>query len=427
MIGSSRPARTTAVNTPGRIARVAAGLCALVVMAAAAREPGSLAQELARLDAALARAEAAADAAPDDAPARLCALALAAERAGWSPDPAAPGQVLAQIAQAGQRFGPRPDLALLHAQLCLRLHDLPCVQAALGRIGPLVQSKEARLLAADLARERGELATAQAAWEALLARSRDWDVLARVAWLAARTGHDAQADALYAEAQDGLSAFELPEYAFLARERGLLALMRGRHEDAAAHYARAERALPGDWRTTDLQAEWLGAEGRFDEAIAAYQALLARAPRPEIAQALGDLYRRSGQPERAAPWHAQALAGYLASVERGEVQYLHHLAGYYADVDEDGEAALPFAARDLQLRPNFLAADQYAWALYRAGRYDEAKAASEPVLAAGAADAPLLVHAALIRLATGDAQQGRALLARAAAVNPRYEAFHAHR
>ncbi|HNE01859.1 MAG TPA: hypothetical protein PLQ18_09145, partial [Plasticicumulans sp.] len=88
---------------------------------------------------------------------------------------------------------------------------------------------------------------------------------------------------------------------------------------------------------------------------------------------------------------------------------------------------LPFAARDLQLRPNFLAADQYAWALYRAGRYDEAKAASEPVLAAGAADAPLLVHAALIRLATGDAQQGRALLARAAAVNPRYEAFHAHR
>ncbi|RTK97815.1 MAG: hypothetical protein EKK65_12110, partial [Lysobacterales bacterium] len=70
------------MNTPGRIARVAAGLCALVVMAAAAREPGSLAQELARLDAALARAEAAADAAPDDAPARLRALALAAERAG---------------------------------------------------------------------------------------------------------------------------------------------------------------------------------------------------------------------------------------------------------------------------------------------------------------------------------------------------------
>ena len=63
----------------------------------------------------------------------------------------------------------------------------------------------------------------------------------------------------------------------------------------------------------------------------------------------------------------------------------------------------------------------------RHGRYDEARAASEPVLAAGAADAALLVHAALIRLAAGDAAAGRALLARAAAANPRYEAFHAHR
>lgn len=399
-------------------------LAALLSASASAGEALSLAQQLDRLDAEYRRIETALAAAPDDAPLQLQALAIAAARAGLLPDPAANGRVLEDLAAAERRFGLRPDLQLLRAQLCLRGHDLPCVQTALTRIGPLAQSKEARLLAADLARERGDVDAARGAYAAL---SRDWDVLVRLAWLAARFGDDAQAEALYAEAEEGLSALELPAYAFLERERGLLALLRGRHEDAAAHYARAERALPGDWRTADLQAEWLGAEGRFDEAIAAYQALLARAPRPEFAQALGDLFRRSGRPERAAPWHAQALAGYLASVERGEVQYLHHLAGYYADVDEDGEAALPFAARDLQLRPNFLAADQYAWALYRAGRYDEAKAASEPVLAAGAADAALLVHAALIRLATGDALQGRALLARAAAVNPRYEAFHAHR
>lgn len=404
-----------------------AGLCAVLASAAAAREPESLAQELARLDAALARAESAADAAPDDPLPRLRALALDAERAGLLAAPDAPARVLGRVAAAEARYGLRPDLALLRAQLCLRLHDIPCAGRAQAQLGPFAASKKARLLAADLALQQGRLDDAHAGYESLLATARDWDVLARRAWLAARLGETDAADALYAEAEDGLTALELRPYAYLARERGLLALGRGRHAEAAAHYARAERAYPGDWRTADLRAEWLGAEGRYEEAAAAYAALLAQAPRPEYAQALGDLYRRTEQPERAAPWYAQALAGYLASVERGEVQYLHHLAGYYADVEEDGAAALVWAARDRELRPNFLSADQYAWALYRAGRYDEARAASEPVLAAGAADAALLVHAALIRLAAGDAAAGRALLARAAAANPRYEAFHAHR
>lgn len=403
---------------------VAALLAALLSASASAGEVLSLTQQLERLDAEYRRIETGLAAAPDDAPLRLQALVLAATRAGLLPDPAASGRVLDDLAAAERRFGDRPDLQLLRAQLCLRGHDLPCVQTALARIGPLAQSKAARLLAADLARERGDLAAARVAYAAL---PRDWDVLARLAWLAARFGDDAQAEALYAEAEAGLSALELPAYAFLERERGLLALLRGRHADAAAHYARAARAVPGDWRTADLQAEWLGAEGRFDEAVAAYRALYAQAPRPEFAQALGDLYRRLGAAQSAQEWHARALAGYRASLARGEVQYLHHLAAYHADVDEDGDAALAYAARDLELRPNLLSTDAYAWALYRAGRYDEAQAASEPLLAAGVGDASLLVHLALIRLASGDAEAGRVLLARAASVNPRHDAFHAHR
>ena len=40
---------------------------------------------------------------------------------------------------------------------------------------------------------------------------------------------------------------------------------------------------------------------------------------------------RSSAVSRSRPWHRRALEGYVASVDRGEVQFLHHLAGYYAD------------------------------------------------------------------------------------------------
>jgi hypothetical protein len=62
----------------------------------------------------------------------------------------------------------------------------------------------------------------------------------------------------------------------------------------------------------------------------------------------------------------------------------------------------------------------YAWTLYRAGRLDEARHASDEATLLGTPDARLLYHAGAIRLAQGDAS-GRDLIQRSLELNPRFD------
>ena len=90
-----------------------------------------------------------------------------------------------------------------------------------------------------------------------------------------------------------------------------------------------------------------------------------------------------GGPTRRGPGTMRALAGYLESASLGEVQYHHHLAEYYADVEGDGAAAVLWAERDHELRPHYATEAALAWALHRAGRHDEALEAAHRTLASG--------------------------------------------
>jgi tetratricopeptide (TPR) repeat protein len=193
------------------------------------------------------------------------------------------------------------------------------------------------------------------------------------------------------------------------------------------HYLRADRAYSGYWFVKEHIAELLGAQRRFDEAVALYEKVIERAPKPELCQALGDLYAYMGKPDRAKPWHDKALAAYLDSAQRGEVHYFHHLAGFYADVREDGAEAVKWARKDFALRQGPAAHDALAWALYRDGRFTEALEEMDRALAAGVKDAHLFFHAAMIRLAAGRSAEGTRFLKLAAETNPRFDAFHVHR
>jgi tetratricopeptide (TPR) repeat protein len=216
-------------------------------------------------------------------------------------------------------------------------------------------------------------------------------------------------------------------YAWVELQRGLLDLNHGRHDQALAHYKRANKAYSGYWLVEDHIAELLGAQRKFDEAVSLYKKVIARAPRPELQQALGDLYAFMGKPDEAKPWHEQALAAYLASAERGEVHYFHHLAQFYADVREDGPEAVKWAHKDLQLRQNVATHDTLAWALHRNGQFLEALGEMNKALLPGVKDAHLFFHAAMIHLAAGRAEEGKQFLKKAAEINLRYESFHVHR
>lgn len=319
------------------------------------------------------------------------------------------------------------DLHLLKAHLHFKFHRLSGVKEELARVVELANSPHCRALKADLDFQEGRYGEAGKGYEDLARKHPTWDNLARLAYLRAKMGDPDAADRLYAEAGETLTAKEMRSFAWIELQRGLLAFGRGRYDDASAHYDRAGRAYSGYWLVDEHKAELLAASGKSGEAVALYEKVLNRAPRPELSQSLGDLYLYLSKPDLAKPWHARAVAAYLESANRGDVHYYHHLAAYFADVVEDGEQAERWAREDLKLRKNHATREALAWSLFRGGRFKEAAEVVDQAMATGVIDAHLDYHAAMIYLAVGRADEGKKLLGKLAAMNPRYADFHVHR
>ncbi|HEX8129395.1 MAG TPA: tetratricopeptide repeat protein [Pyrinomonadaceae bacterium] len=319
------------------------------------------------------------------------------------------------------------DLCFLKANLDFKFHRLADVKRDLEMSRDLQGSTQGRALQADLDFQEGRYDESRAGYESLIREERTWDSLARLAHLKFKMGDDEGADGLYAEAVDELTAKEMRHYSWVELQRGVLNLKRGRYADAQAHYERAARAYSGHWMVEEHLAELLAAQGEFDKAIALYEKVIARVPRPEFQQALGELYAFMGKPEQSELWLDRALAAYQESVERGEVHYYHHLADFYADARRDGAEAVKWALRDIELRENFSTLAALAWALYRTGRFDESRETIDRALASGAKDAHLLRQAGTIHRAAGSNGKAEKYLQMAEELNPHHHSFHVHR
>ena len=208
---------------------------------------------------------------------------------------------------------------------------------------------------------------------------------------------------------------------------GELAFKQGDFRTAEAQYAEALEVLPEGYPAQEHLAELRGAQGRYAEAEAAYQKLIERVPRPELLQALGDLYIYEGRPAEAKAWHDRAAAAYEASVEQGSIQYYHHGAGFYADSVKDPAKALQWARKDLEIRHSIFAWDALAWACAENNQFQEAAEAMAKALATGVKDPHILYHASMIRMGSGDLAGGKLALEQTVAINPRYNTFHVHR
>jgi tetratricopeptide (TPR) repeat protein len=331
------------------------------------------------------------------------------------------------IDRALRELGPLTGLYLLKANLDFRLHRLKQADQDIAALSRFAGDARIVALKAGIDFQRGRYEASKMGYLSAVEKNSTWDNLARLAYGLGKFGDVDLADRLYRQAEEDISVKEMRAYAWVELQRGLLDLNRGRYDEAMGHYRQAGKAYSGYWLVDEHMAELLGATKKFDAAAALYESVVARAPLPELQQRLGDLYVFMGKPEQARPWHDKALAGYLDSAARGEVNYYHHLAGFYADVRGDGAEAVKWAEKDLALRPHFATQDALAWALYRAGRFEEARNVSREALSSGVKDAHLFFHAAMIHLAAGKTDEGKQLLKKAGEVNPGYENFHAHR
>jgi tetratricopeptide (TPR) repeat protein len=323
-------------------------------------------------------------------------------------------------------FGPKEDLCLLKANLDFRFHRLAEVRRDLQMCPLLAGRFEGRVLLADMDFQEGRYEAARMGFERLIEEDRTWDNLARLAHWKSKLGDIAEADQLYEEAEDNLTAKQMRSYAWVELQRGVLDLTHGRYADAWMHYRRAEEGYPGHWQTDEHFAELLAAEGRFEEAEALFQKVIARAPKPELQQALGELYVFTGRPQEAQPWLDSALAAYLESVRRGGVHYFHHLADFYADAREQPAEAVRWAQKDIEMRSNFSTQTALAWALYRDGQLSRALEYIRLALSSGVRDAGIFSTAATLFEAAGETVESQSYAQTALQINSKHSNFHMH-
>ncbi len=190
------------------------------------------------------------------------------------------------------------------------------------------------------------------------------------------------------------------ELSFYSILQGQLAFDAAEYDEAAAHYEDALRVAPDYYVARAMLAKARAAQGRTEDAIRLYMRAIAAVPQPESLAALGDLYAIRGERQLAEEQYAvvEAIAT-IASVNRQV--YDRQLAIFYADHDVHVDRAVAIARGELRIRRDIYGYDAYAWALYKSGRLEEARAASEKALRFGTPDPRLWYHAGMISAALG--------------------------
>jgi tetratricopeptide (TPR) repeat protein len=193
----------------------------------------------------------------------------------------------------------------------------------------------------------------------------------------------------------------------------------GRPGPAAAAYRAALARFPGFVHARAGLARVAAARRRYDAAVAQYRRVVDLAPLPQYAVALSDVLRAAGRAAEAR--RADALVLRLARLlEAAGVRTELETALFDLDRGRHLAGALARARAAYAAAPSIHAEDVLAWALYRNGRCEEARAHSARALRLGTHDALKLFHRGMIERCLGNRAAARAALARAVVLNPHF-------
>ncbi len=247
---------------------------------------------------------------------------------------------------------------------------------------------------------------------------------ARSAAIAEVRGNTDVAEQFWQAAIDA-DALDAPEASAWARvQLANLRFNRGDLEGARDEYETALRVFPGYGAAEAGLGRVAAARGQDDEAIGHYERAVAAQPLPEFVAALGDVFARAGRAGEAEQQFALVRAMrqlYEANGVRNDLTLIQFELDHGGDVP----VQLERARTAYEARPSLAAADTYAWALYSAGRLDEARAKSDEALRLGTKEPLYLFHAAVIADAQADTEGARGHLDRLAQLNSDFSLQHA--
>lgn len=156
------------------------------------------------------------------------------------------------------------------------------------------------------------------------------------------------------------------------------------------------------------------AAGEFARAVEHLGRAYGQSPLVETAWLLGDAREAAGDAKGAEEARA-------AVVKHGRQVDGRTLSLFFSTRNRDHEEAVSLAEAEKKVRDDIYTEDALAWALYRKGDIQGARAASDKAMALGTKDARLIYHAGAIRIAAGDKAAGEKLVREALKQNPAFD------
>lgn len=301
-------------------------------------------------------------------------------------------------------------------------HDFPAALEA-GRRAVELDPNDAgcRGVLGDALLELGRYDEAESLYRQMNELVPDLASLSRLSGMASLRGQNAQAIGLLRRAiAAGRAAAEPSEsIAWAQWQMGVELYQTGELSRATTAFRAALSTHPGYFRAHAGLAMVAAARGRYAAAERAYGLAMAAVPMPEYAVGLAQIYLAQGRAQ-----DAQAQLALVAQLTRlGGGRFQRDVAYFYLERGEHTEHILAQSEQDLRQRQDLPGYQLHAWALFKNGRFAEARTSIAHALSLGTRDARLFYQAGMIHRANGDQSQARSYLRRALQLNP---AFHPH-
>lgn len=310
------------------------------------------------------------------------------------------------------------------ASSLLALHEFPEAREAAERlVADAPEVVPYRALLAELQLEMGDYDAAGLTFESLTPHAADIDVAPRLARWGEIRGETQEARRFLYSARDSAARrIDLPreQLAWFHLRIADFELRHGNLRLAARAFEAGLRLRPEDPRLLGGLARLAAMQGRWEAAID-YAERAGDAADLATLTLLGDAHAALGHSESARRYYDAVEAAAAANPEPFNRQWTQ----FRLDHDRHLPETLALLRDEIRVRQDMLGYDMLAWALYKVGRFDEARLAISQALRMGTRDAAVLFHAGLIEKAVGNDEAARRHLREALRVNPFFHSTHA--
>lgn len=267
----------------------------------------------------------------------------------------------------------------------------------------------------DALLELGQVDAAAAAVQAMMDLKPNSASYSRAAHLRWVRGDVAGAERIMREAIDSTAPGRHSEpRAWVLTDTAMLFWHHGDYDGAEAGFELALASMADYPPALVGKARVCLAKGDGEGAAALLERAYAKSPLVETAWLLGDA-------RTLAKDDAAASAAYELVERDGRRVDPRTLSLFESTKGLNASESLELVERERATRDDAYTEDARAWALYRNGRFADARLASDTATKWGTPDARFIYHAGAIRIAQGDAAGGRRLVERALALNSHFD------